>query len=221
MPLAPRDPNDRGVAEAAERVRRARSSRSADEARAWYASWAADYDRDVFATLGFTGSSRIAELLVAAVTDHDGPAALEVLTVLDLGCGTGAVGERLRDLGVGAVDGIDLSAEMLAVATSKGCYRWLGIADLTDASTLPTGTWAATVSAGTFTSGHVDARAVDGLVAVHAPSGWCAWVVALALWPDVSRAVARHGFTTIHAEPEPVRLGGAAESVMFVGRRRR
>ena len=72
-----------------ERVARARAARSAGETVAAYREWAARYDDDVFGALGFTGSARIADLLASHLDERDG-------AVLDLGCGTGAVGVRLQ-----------------------------------------------------------------------------------------------------------------------------
>ena len=92
-------------------VRRARSISSVEQAAALYAEWAPTYDADVFGELGFTGSTRIAELLVSVLPDPTVP-------VIDLGCGTGAVGRRLAQLDVTTIDGVDLSPEMLAVAAS-------------------------------------------------------------------------------------------------------
>jgi predicted TPR repeat methyltransferase len=51
--------------------------------------------------------------------------------VVDLGCGTGLMGERLRPL-VGQLAGYDLSAEMLGEARKKGVYDRLEKADLQD-----------------------------------------------------------------------------------------
>lgn len=48
---------------------------------------------------------------------------------LDLGCGTGLMGERLRPL-VDRLEGVDLSARMLAEARRKGIYDHLEKADL-------------------------------------------------------------------------------------------
>ncbi len=45
--------------------------------------------------------------------------------VLDIGCGTGLTGLALRALGVGVIDGVDLSEVSLAAAQSRGIYRSL------------------------------------------------------------------------------------------------
>lgn len=48
---------------------------------------------------------------------------------LDLGCGTGLMGERLRDR-VDHLEGIDVSAAMIAETARKGCYDLLQKAEL-------------------------------------------------------------------------------------------
>ncbi|WP_163364132.1 class I SAM-dependent DNA methyltransferase, partial [Klebsiella aerogenes] len=48
---------------------------------------------------------------------------------LDLGCGTGLMGERLRPF-VDRLEGYDISASMLRKARDKGVYDHLGKADL-------------------------------------------------------------------------------------------
>jgi predicted TPR repeat methyltransferase len=72
-------------------IAKARSLASVEESAALYREWAATYDRDVFDTLGFTGSDRIADLLASYMTTRS-------TELIDLGCGTGAVGVRLARL---------------------------------------------------------------------------------------------------------------------------
>jgi len=50
--------------------------------------------------------------------------------VLDLACGTGRVGVWLRARSEAAIDGVDVTPEMLDVARGKGVYRALGLADV-------------------------------------------------------------------------------------------
>ncbi|PVD30521.1 hypothetical protein C0Q70_09788 [Pomacea canaliculata] len=47
------------------------------------------------------------------------------IRILDVGAGTGLVGERLRNLGFERVDALDPSAEMLRSAAKKGVYERL------------------------------------------------------------------------------------------------
>ena len=50
--------------------------------------------------------------------------------VADLGCGTGRTGVWLREQGVEAIDGVDLTPEMLEVARQRGVHRRLVEADV-------------------------------------------------------------------------------------------
>ena len=191
-------------------VRRARSISSVEQAAALYAEWAPTYDADVFGELGFTGSARIAELLVSVLPDPTVP-------VIDLGCGTGAVGRRLAQLGVTTVDGVDLSPEMLAVAASSGAYRRLTVADLHAMEDQPDA-YAASVSAGTFTTGHVGPEVVPRLLDLLRPEGVVAWVIASAVWPRFEHVLARRQLVLLHQSVEAIRRDGPPEAVMFVAR---
>ena len=74
------------------------------------------------------GESRyFGHVLVAdALRDHAGAADLDIV---DLGCGTGLVGERVRPL-ARRLEGVDLSAAMLAKARAKNIYDRLEQTDL-------------------------------------------------------------------------------------------
>lgn len=48
------------------------------------------------------------------------------LAVIDMCCGTGNIGRILYQAGFRSIDGLDASAQMLARAQNKGCYR-LGV----------------------------------------------------------------------------------------------
>jgi len=52
--------------------------------------------------------------------------------VLDLACGTGRIGVWLRKRGSTAIDGVDITPEMMDVARTKGVYRTLRLADVSD-----------------------------------------------------------------------------------------
>ncbi len=56
--------------------------------------------------------------------------------VLDLACGTGRIGAWLRKRCSAAVDGVDITPEMLEVARNKGVYRTLRIADVSNTGLL-------------------------------------------------------------------------------------
>jgi SAM-dependent methyltransferase len=60
--------------------------------------------------------------------------------VLDLACGTGRIGAWLKGRCHAAIDGVDLTPEMLAVARRRDIYRNLRLADIRDTG-LPAGTY--------------------------------------------------------------------------------
>ena len=128
--------------------------------QAYYAGWAARYDAGFAAATGYALPAAVAAAYAAA--GGAGP-------VLDVGAGTGLVAEALARQGIGPVDGVDLSPEMLARAAAKGLYRHLIEADVTRPLTLPAGPCAGIVSAGTFTEGHVGPEAIPMLLAAAAP----------------------------------------------------
>ncbi len=193
------------------RLARARRLMSTAETTDLYDAWAEDYDHDVFELLGVTGSGRVADLLA----EHIGDRSTEVV---DLGCGTGAVGRRLRELGFDDLTGFDLSPGMLSVARATGAYRSLAFADLTDGVELAARAqrFDAAVSAGTFTNGHVTADAVPGVLGLLRPGATFVWAVAPALWPAFEAALTDRSVTIVSAAAEPIRPGTDDVSHMVV-----
>lgn len=131
-----------------------------EDSRRLYAGWAETYD-DSFARSMDFALPRIVATIYAA---HGG-----VGPVLDAGAGTGLVGQELAARGVGPVDGLDISAQMLGVARRKGAYRTLIEGDLTGRLEIGDAAYDGVVSSGTFTLGHVGPEALDELLRVAAP----------------------------------------------------
>lgn len=92
-------------------------ARDAAATRDLYDSWAATYEAEV-GDNGYATPGRCAEALKSVTQDLSQP-------ILDFGCGTGLSGLALRLAGFAVIDGVDLSAEMLAGARAKGVYRHL------------------------------------------------------------------------------------------------
>ena len=136
--------------------------RTEAEIRKLYADWAPSYDDGFGAAQGYQLPRAVALSFLGA--GGTGP-------VLDVGAGTGLLGEELAKVGLGPVDALDLSEEMLAVARGKSIYRTLVAGDLTaSVLDLPGAPYAGIVSSGTFTRGHAGP---DGLPAIlrHAAPG--------------------------------------------------
>lgn len=125
-----------------------------------YREWAGTYD-DEFAT---AMDYRLPEVTAQAFAEGGGAG-----PVLDVGAGTGLLGAALAARGIGPVDGLDISSEMLDAARAKGVYRDLMLADLTRPLPVAPGSYAGITSSGTFTHGHVGPEALDGLMIAAAP----------------------------------------------------
>jgi SAM-dependent methyltransferase len=89
------------------------------DVRSGYAEWVPTYERTVKDAMDIA--------LLDALTTAPWPS---LQTAADLGCGTGRTGAWLRKRGVAAIDGVDVTPEMLAVARETGVYRRLDEADV-------------------------------------------------------------------------------------------
>jgi predicted TPR repeat methyltransferase len=89
---------------------------------ALFDQYAEKFDRALVETLGY----RVPELLAEAITAQGRK---KFGLAIDLGCGTGLMGERLRPMAETLV-GYDISTEMLRKARVKGVYDRLEKADL-------------------------------------------------------------------------------------------
>ncbi len=91
--------------------------------------------------------------------------------ILDVGAGTGLLGAALAEAGFSRLDGLDLSARMLAEARSKGIYGELREGRLGDELEYETGDYDGVVAAGVLTTGHAPAASLDELVRITRPGG--------------------------------------------------
>lgn len=137
-----------------------------EDNRALYRAWATTYETDFAATHGYVYHDRIVDLFVQYAQQVPVPSDAPLL---DVGCGTGVVGKSLQSHGYRTIDGIDISAEMLAEAEKKRVYRRLVEADVTEPLDLPTGAYSGVVSVGTFTHGHLGPDPLGELLRVGAP----------------------------------------------------
>ena len=145
------------------------SASSAEELAAAYARWSSEYDRET-AALGYC----LPFMITAWVSRYvpKGKAAL-----LDAGCGTGLTGPYLRALGYDAIDGLDFSEEMLAIARQRNAYAELKQVALGETLPWSDGHFAAFLATGVFTEGHAPASGLDELARVTKPGGHAIFTV--------------------------------------------
>lgn len=146
---------------------KAYGARDADSTRALYDAWSASYESEVGEN-GYATPGRCAAALAAHSLDLAAP-------VLDFGCGTGLSGLALVRAGFSTIDGLDLSAEMLARARAKGLYRSLALIGPGDAPAHAPGDYAAIAAIGVIGSGAAPISLFDTLMDGLAPGGRFVW----------------------------------------------
>ena len=88
--------------------------------------FAAHYDETMVNTLSYRAHLHLRDLAQRVL-----PRLTPPWRILDLGCGTGLVGEAFKDLTVGGrLDGIDLAPRMIEAARARGIYSDLILGDL-------------------------------------------------------------------------------------------
>ncbi len=88
-------------------------------AREGYAEWVASYEQSV------------KDEMDLRLLDRLPPSSWNAAEVIDLACGTGRIGVWLANhADLGAIDGVDLTPEMLAGAAAKKVYRRLTVGDV-------------------------------------------------------------------------------------------
>ena len=82
-----------------------------------YNELASKYD-DVLLTVGYPDPEQCAEMCAKYILNFDAP-------ILDMGCGTGLVGQYLKEKGFTNITGVDASSEMIVKSEEKKAYSEL------------------------------------------------------------------------------------------------
>lgn len=147
---------------------------STDEIARLYDGWANTYDAEM-AKAGYRHPSICLALFARHVPAGSAP-------VLDAGAGTGLAGEWLGIIGYPHVEGLDISKGMLAVAERKGVYSALHEAALGQTLPFEDHSFAAIISAGVFTTGHVGPEGLDELIRITRRGGFIVLTVKTTVW---------------------------------------
>ncbi len=162
--------------ELAERIelrwQQAYGARSEGALQDFYADWAETYDED-HAAIGCFHHETAADLLGQHLPNRKA-------SILDVGAGTGLVGEALRARGFANLTAVDFSPEILAVARRKGLYSQFLVLNLNrPLEALADAGFDAAIAVGVFSYGQVEAAALDELVRVVRPGGLVALTMRL------------------------------------------
>ncbi len=145
-----------------EELKAAYALQTPEDNKRLYATWAESYETSFAEAMDYRLPERVADAAMAFGVH--GP-------ILDIGAGTGLLGQALVSIGLGPIDGTDISTEMLNQAGQKDSYRKLFTADINEGLPVDDQIYRAIVSSGTFTTGHVGPDALDEVMRVTSPGG--------------------------------------------------
>jgi len=135
---------------------KAYGTRAPEGVRQLYDDWAATYESEIGEN-GYATPGRCAAALAQYVRDKATP-------VLDFGCGTGLSGLALRLVGFETIDGVDVSADMLAKAKDKNIYRTLTKINAADKLPAAPGQYGAIAAIGAIGASAAPASSVDDIM---------------------------------------------------------
>ena len=135
-----------------------------DTSQAHYDAWAPDYERDLLQRCGYSAHVIGARAFAAANPDRG-------IRIIDVGCGTGLVGAELRQYAFTCIDGLDISADMMAQAAAKQVYRRLIRGDLMAGAPVAQGSYDAAICVGSFAPGHLGPAALGTIARLVRPGG--------------------------------------------------
>ena len=134
-----------------------------------YRDWAKKYDYDNDHVLGTVSQPKSVNLLTTRLKDKNAE-------IIDVGCGTGLVGESLKAKDFIFFDGIDISEDMLEIAKSRG-YRNLLLGSLNNRLPVLDNAYDTAMCVGVFTHGHVSSEGFNELCRIVKPGGYICFTI--------------------------------------------
>ena len=128
-----------------------------------YQKWAALYDKDNDDLLGTVSQPTAVQIFQEFVKDKK-------LKIVDVGCGTGLVGQELKKSGFINFDGIDISQEMIDIAYGRS-YQNLFLGNLNESLPFKSKSYDAALCVGVFTHGHVGSDRLSELARIVKSGG--------------------------------------------------
>ena len=134
-----------------------------------YRDWAKKYDYDNDHVLGTVSQPKSVNLLSTRLKD-------KTAKIIDVGCGTGLVGEKLKAKDFIYFDGLDISKDMLSIAKTRG-YRNLFLGSLNKQLPVLDDAYDAAMCIGVFTHGHVSSDRFNELCRIVKPGGYVCFTI--------------------------------------------
>jgi len=147
------------------------SSKDSQDLTEYYQRWAKDYDRELINDCNYVAPQKVVEVLSRFVAKD--------AKILDAGAGTGLAGKALSQNGYSHLAAMDISPEMLEQARQKNVYTVLYQKVMGEPLGLPSDSFDAIVSVGTFTYGHAPSSSFDELIRITKPGGYIIFTLRL------------------------------------------
>lgn len=128
-----------------------------------YDKWASDYDREHHQNGWKILLNHLAYTLTSYLQSTD--------KILDVGCGTGLLGQELNSYNFSNLQGIDISEKSLHVAQDLKIYKGLDVAELGKRLDFADREFDAFIACGVFTRKHVPLNAFEELMRILKPQG--------------------------------------------------
>jgi len=135
----------------------------------WYAGKASQYDANL-ASMEAKGPARTAQNLANLVPEKE----RSELRILDVGAGTGRIGEELQKLGFRIIDAIDPSKELMDVLRSKKIYDnvWVEYFGGEASNFIQDSSYDAVVISGGFSQCHLPVSCLDDILRILKSGGY-------------------------------------------------
>ena len=134
----------------------------------YYKNWSNNYNKDMV-DWNYVAPTRAIKLFVKYVVDKES-------FILDAGCGTGAVGKSLKELGYYNIDGLDFSQSMLNLVPI-GIYNDLILANLNESLNIQLNKYDSVICVGTLTFGHVKPHSLLNIIKIIKPGGYFCFTI--------------------------------------------
>ena len=143
---------------------------SKDKVLKYYDDWTknAQFNQDMI-DWEYTAPVNTVQLLDKYIHDKN-------IKILDAGCGSGLAGIELKKRGYTNIHGVDFSQSMLNLIP-KNIYQTLELIDLNESLKYDDNDFDAIICVGTFTYGHVKARALDEFIRVTNKNGYICFTI--------------------------------------------
>lgn len=129
-----------------------------------YNRWAKDYEQDLEQLYGRPTREPIVDLTLKYLKPN--------ARILDVGAGTGIMGQQLHQLGYNHLTAIDISEGMLAEAEKKNVYTALYQMVLGEVLDFSNNSFDGVIACGVFTYGHAPSNSFDELIRITKPGGY-------------------------------------------------